>query len=419
VAERSIIVNPKHVVILGGGFAGLWSALGAARKIDQMGLRPGDVTITLVNRDAYHCIRVRNYESDLSSVRIPLDDVLEPVAVERVEGEVTTIDVPNQVVHVRDAATNKLCALRYDRLVVALGSQLNRPAIPGLAEFGFDIDTYQGAELLNAHLQALPAQPESAGQYTVLVVGAGLTGIEAATEMPQKLRAVTANTSAARRFRVILADRNPRVGSDMGNEACQVIEKALKDLSVEARGGISVAGVDASGVRLASGDTIAAATVVWCAGLQANPLTQSIACERDRFGRMFVDEFMRVKGVANIFAAGDVASALLDDVHPSVMSCQHGRPMGRFAGHNVICDLLAQPMLPLRIEWYVTVLDLGAWGAVYTEGWDRKVVSTGEAAKKTKQTINCQRIYPPLSRNRREILEAAAPVIQAAPQVRH
>lgn len=172
-------------------------------------------------------------------------------------------------------------------------------------------------------------------------------------------------------------------------------------------------------MKLSSGESIAAATVVWCAGLQANPLTQSIAAEHDRFGRVFVDEFMRVKGVANIFAAGDVASALMDDVHASVMSCQHGRPMGRFAGHNVICDLLGQPMLPLRIEWYVTVLDLGAWGAVYTEGWHRKVVSTGEAAKKTKQTINCQRIYPPLSRDRREILEAAAPVTQAAPQVHH
>ncbi|HEY3455539.1 MAG TPA: NAD(P)/FAD-dependent oxidoreductase [Bryobacteraceae bacterium] len=412
-------MNSKRVVILGGGFAGLWSAVGAARKLDQMGLGPNDVTITLVNRDPYHCIRVRNYECDLGSVRIPLDDVLQPVAVERAEGEVTTIDVPNQVVHVRDAATNQLCALRYDRLVVALGSQLNRPAIPGLAEFGFDIDTYQGAERLNAHLQALPAQSESAGQYTVLVVGAGLTGIEAATEMPQKLKAVIANASAARPFRVILADRNPRVGSDMGNEACQVIEEALQDLGIEARGGISITGVDASGVKLSSGESIAAATVVWCAGLQANPLTQSIAAEHDRFGRVFVDEFMRVKGVANIFAAGDVASALMDDVHASVMSCQHGRPMGRFAGHNVICDLLGQPMLPLRIEWYVTVLDLGAWGAVYTEGWHRKVVSTGEAAKKTKQTINCQRIYPPLSRDRREILEAAAPVTQAAPQVHH
>src|SRR4051812_1775751 len=179
--ERSMVMNPKRVVILGGGFAGLWSAVGAARKLDQMGLGPGDVTITLVNRDPYHCIRVRNYEADLSSVRIPLDDVLNPIGVERVEGGVTAIDAPNQMVHVTDAATNNLCALQYDRLVVALGSQLNIPAIPGLGEFAFDIDTYQGAERLNSHLRSLPAQPGSAGQFTVLVVGAGFTGIEAAT----------------------------------------------------------------------------------------------------------------------------------------------------------------------------------------------------------------------------------------------
>ena len=67
------------------------------------------------------------------------------------------------------------------------------------------------------------------------------------------------------------------------------------------------------------------------------------------------------------------------------MSCQHGRPMGRFAGHNVVCDLFGEPMLPLRIEWYVTVLDLGPWGAVYTQGWDRTVASVGEAAKRTKR----------------------------------
>ncbi len=85
---------------------------------------------------------------------------------------------------------------------------------------------------------------------------------------------------------------------------------------------------------------------------------------------------------------------MMDDRHASVMSCQHGRPMGRFAGHNVVCDLFGLPMLPLRIGWYVTVLDLGPWGAVYTEGWDRHVVAKGTAAKKTKQIINRQRIYP-------------------------
>jgi NADH:ubiquinone reductase (H+-translocating) len=61
------------------------------------------------------------------------------------------------------------------------------------------------------------------------------------------------------------------------------------------------------------------------------------------------------------------------------------------------------------------VLDLGPWGAVYTEGWDRHVVTKGATAKKTKQVINCERIYPPQNRDRRAILAAAAPVVQDPP----
>ena len=86
--------------------------------------------------------------------------------------------------------------------------------------------------------------------------------------------------------------------------------------------------------------------------------------------------------------------------------------MGRFAGYNVVCDLLGEPTLPLAIDWYTTIVDLGPWGAVYTEGWDRRVVAQRAAAKRTKETINRQRIYPPLSRDRREILAAAAPAVR-------
>ena len=124
---------------------------------------------------------------------------------------------------------------------------------------------------------------------------------------------------------------------------------------------------------------------------------------------------MQVQGVADVFAAGDAAWCLVDGVHASVMSCQHSRPMGRFAGHNVVCDLFGLPMLALDIGWYVTVLDLGTWGAVYTQGWDRVVATTGTQAKRTKQAINRQRIYPPLTGSRREILDAAAPVVEPAP----
>jgi NADH dehydrogenase len=63
----------------------------------------------------------------------------------------------------------------------------------------------------------------------------------------------------------------------------------------------------------------------------------------------------------------------------------------------------------------VTCLDLGSWGAVYTEGWDRHVVATGAAAKRTKQIINCERIYPPPFADRRQILDAAAPIVQTPP----
>lgn len=406
-------MSTPQILVLGGGFAGLWAAAGAARKLDEFGQGPNDAQVTLINRDPFHNIRVRNYEADLTAVRVPLDDILTPIGVHRLEGDVTGIDISRQQVTVNTATGSQ--TLPYDRVVLALGSQLTRPNLPGLAEFAFDVDTYNGALRLEQHLQSLANAPETPGQWTVVVVGAGLTGIETATEMPGRLRAIQQQAGATRPVRVILADHNPRVGSDMGESARPVIEEALAALGIETRLGIEVAGVGPTGVTLRSGETISVATVVWCAGMRANPVGQQLGIELDRFGRLPVDEFLRVKGVPHTFAAGDVAWGMLDDHHPSVMSCQHGRPMGRFAGHNVVADLFGLPLLPLRIDWYVTVLDLGPWGAVYTEGWDRHVVTTGKAAKRTKQTINCQRIYPPLNRNRAEILAAAAPVVQAPP----
>ncbi len=410
---------PQRILVLGSGFAGLWAALGAVRKLDEMAVAPEEVGVTLVNRDAYHGIRVRNYEADLTGVRIPLDDVLKPAGVDRVEAEVVSLDIERHEVQVAPGNGAAIQTFGYDRLVFALGSQLQWPNVPGLKEHAFDVDTYGGAERLNAHLRTLTRQPASPGRATVLIVGAGLTGIEAAAEMPDKLRALSEEAGEGRAFRVILADHNSYVGSDMGEEARPIIEEALRALGVETRTGVSVAAVDVAGATLASGEAIPAATVVWCAGMHANPLTRFLPGEKDRLGRVSVDKFLRVQGVPDVFAAGDSAWNWMDETHASVMSCQHGRPMGRFAGHNVVADLLGLPLLPVRIDWYVTVLDLGAWGALYTEGWGRRVASVGAAAKKTKLVINRERIYPPLTRNRRAILDAAAPTVQQQPANYH
>jgi NADH dehydrogenase len=397
----------QRIVVLGAGFAGLIAAAGAARKLAELKIGQSEIAVAIVNRDPWHSIRVRNYETDLRDVRVPLSDVMEPIGVDVVIAEVATIDRDRREVMLAGRPP-----LRYDRLVLALGSELVRPPIPGLAEHGFDIDTFAAAERLGAHLSVLPARPESPGRFTALVVGGGLTGVELASELAPRLQDI-AGTALTR---VILADRADRLGSNMGDEACAVIAEALAALGVETRPGVALASVDEHGARLSSGETIAAETVIWCAGMQANPLVATLPGEHDRFGRIAVDRFLQVPSAPEVFAAGDAAAALVDGEHASVMSCQHARPMGRVAGHNVVCDLVGEAMIPLNIGYYVTCLDLGAWGAVYCQGWDRHVTATGASAKETKQTINRQRIYPPRSRDAGEILAAAAPIIQTPPR---
>jgi len=395
------------VLVIGSGFAGLWAALGAARRLDELAVPAGTVDVTVVSAKPFHDIRVRNYEADLTPCRIPLGDLLDPVGVAHVTAEVTAIDTDARTVSTSGGAT-----YGYDRLVLASGSQVFKPSIPGLREFGFDVDTYDGAVALQHHLRRLADGPASPAPATVVVVGAGLTGIEAACEMPTRLRQLFAAGGVTPR--VVLVDRND-VGSDMGAPARPVIEEALSVNGVETRTGVGVAAVSEQGVSLITGEQLRAATVVWCAGMRASWLTEQLPVARDRLGRVPVDDYLRVIGVPAVFAAGDVAAARMDDEHLSVMSCQHGRPMGRYAGHNVISDLFDKPMLALRIPWYVTVLDLGPAGAVYTEGWDRMVVSRGEQAKVTKQTINTRRIYPPLTKSRADLLAAAAPKLQLRP----
>jgi NADH:ubiquinone reductase (H+-translocating) len=400
----------KRILVLGGGFAGLIGAVGAARKLAELKIAKSDIAVTLVNRDAWHSIRVRNYEPDLSDVRVPLDDVLGPIGVDLVVGDVIRIEPGTH--EVACTIDGRVTTVPYDRLLFALGSELVRPDVPGLVEYGFDIDTYGAAAHLAAHLAELPEHPPSPGRYTALVVGSGLTGIEMAAELVPRLQAIASGAPT----RVILADRAMHIGSNMGDEACAVIDEALRSLGVESLPGVDIASVDPHGVRLGSGDAIAVETVVWCAGMRAHPLAASLPGPHDRFGRLTVDRFLRVEGAPGVFAAGDAAAALVDGTHASVMSCQHARPMGRIAGHNIVADLVGAALIPLEIGYYVTCLDLGAWGAVYTQGWDRRVSAIGAAAKETKTTINRQRIYPPRSRDAAEILASAAPVIQAPPR---
>ncbi|MGB9304137.1 MAG: FAD-dependent oxidoreductase, partial [Mycobacterium sp.] len=129
----------SNVLVIGSGFAGLWAALGAARRLDELAVPAGAVDITVLSAKPFHDIRVRNYEVDLSACRIPLAELLAPAGVAHVVAEVTAIDTRARTVTASGGVT-----YGYDRMVLAAGSQVVKPPIPGLREFGFDVDTYDG-----------------------------------------------------------------------------------------------------------------------------------------------------------------------------------------------------------------------------------------------------------------------------------
>jgi NADH dehydrogenase len=294
--------------------------------------------------------------------------------------------------------------LLYDRLVLAAGSLGAKPDIPGLAKHGFTVDQLDDAIALDRHHKALASRPPSAARDTVVVAGGGFTGIEVATEMPSRLRA---NLGPKANVRVIIVDRNAAIAPAMGPHPRPLIEKALGEVGVETRLGVSVSALTESGVSLSDGQFIESATVVWAGGFRASPLTAQVPADRDRSGRLIVDPNLRVAAVPTIFATGDTAQATTDDQgHLALMSCQHANRLGACAGFNAAADLLGVALEPYRQKNYVTCLDLGPSGAVFTRGWDSKVEMSGEKAKAMKREINTQWIYPPRP-NRADAFKAA------------
>lgn len=396
----------KRILVIGSGFAGMWSALASARLLDVTGR--DDVEIALVSPEPELHVRPRLYEENPNGMKAPLLEIFKAVGVKFVQGLVERIDVAGRTVEVQGVgADTSRQTIGYDRLVLAAGSRLFRPQIAGLDAHAFNVDQISDAATLEAHIAGLAQQPASVARNTVVVAGGGFTGIETAAEMPARLRKVFGEDADVN---VIVVERSENIGPDLGSGPRPVITQALGELGVQWRLGSGVAAVDANGVTLENGERLEASTVIWTAGARASALTAQVPGERDNFGRLHVDSHLKVKGVEAVYATGDVAYAAVDDAgNFAMMSCQHAMNLGRSAGHNVAADLLGEAQIPYSQPKYVTCLDLGPWGAVYTEGWDRQVKLVGAEAKALKTKINTEWIYPP-SADRAEALASADPL---------
>jgi NADH dehydrogenase len=391
----------QRILIIGSGFAGMWAAVSATRLAHLEGNESLEIAVLAPQPELR--VRPRFYEANVASLTADLQPLFAELDIRFIAGHAERIDPTQNGVWYK-TPTSESTFMTYDRLIVASGSNLHHFGIKGIAEHGFDIDQLDTAQRLEEHLNALANQPESTARNTVVVCGGGFTGIELATELPARLKALLGHDTNTK---VIVVERGSVIGGRYSEALRDIIRKASDELGIEWRLNTEIEVVDASGVTLKDGTHIEAATVVWTAGVKASPLGENLTAERDALGRFIVSPELQIPGYSNIFATGDMAHAKSDDVgNTALMTCQHAIQLGKFAGHNAAASLLGVDALPYRQEMYVTCLDLGAWGAVYTEGWDQQVKLVREEAKKLKIAITNELIYPPKAD--REIAFAAA-----------
>lgn len=380
----------KQILIVGSGFSGMWAAVSAARLSALEG--KDNLKIAVLAPVPELRVRPRFYEEKVSTLVAPLTELFAELDIEFIAGSAEHIDTHEKTVIWRDNQ-GITSSVAYERLVLATGSQTKRPSIAGLAEYAFDIDQLESALVFEQHLDSLASRPASPERSAVVVCGGGFTGIELATELPTRLRSRLGENTA---IKVVVVERGAVIGGRYSEALRKTIEDASRELGVEWRLNSEVEAIDANGVTLKNGERIDASTVVWTAGVEANALSQQIDGERDNQGRLIVTESLQVPAHPDIYATGDMAHAKTDDAgNTALMTCQHAIQLGKFAGHNAAASLLNIAPYPYRQVNYVTCLDLGAWGAVYTEGWEQAVKSVRDEAKKIKIAITNELIYPP------------------------
>jgi NADH:ubiquinone reductase (H+-translocating) len=351
----------KRVLILGGGFAGMYAALHLEKQLG----RRDDVEVTLVSRDNFFLFTPMLHEvaaSDLnaSAIVISLRKLLPHLTF--VEGDVLGLDLHAKTVSVSHGGLDGHGhTLSYDYVVLAMGSETNFFGKPGPKEHALTMKTLGDAMLLRNslidRLEEADADCVTTGQrnaiVTFVVVGGGFAGVETAGAINDFIHGALPfypNIQHAN-VRVMLVHGGKEVLPELGEDLGAYTRKKLIEHGVEVRTGIHVQDVTPEGVVLPDGTVVPTKTVVWSAGVTPPSLLKSLPCEKER-GRLKVNARMEVPGFPGVWALGDCASVpdLTQGNKPCPPTAQHAMRQGLAAARNVCSALKGQPGRPFRYK---------------------------------------------------------------------
>ncbi len=341
-------IERPRVVIVGGGFGGLYAARALARE---------PVEITLVDRRNHHLFQPLLYQVatatlNPSDIAVPIRSVLRRQKNVRVLlGEATRVDAAARRVHLDDGAD-----LPYDFLVLAtgvthsyFGKDTWAPAAPGLKSIEDALEIRRRVFLAFEAAERSTDPDERRAFMTFVIIGAGPTGVELAGALSeiarQSLRGEFRSIDPAQ-TRIVLVEGEPRVLPSYPEKLSRAAERRLVKLGIELRLGQRVTDIDLAGVEM-GGERLAARTVLWAAGVAASPLGRSLGVPLDRAGRVVVQPDLSIPGHDEVFVVGDLA-AITQDGKPVPGVSPAAIQSGRHVARTIKRALARRPRAPFR-----------------------------------------------------------------------
>ena len=364
-----------HVVIAGGGFGGLYAARRLERRLPRQSARltlvtdvnfmlytpllPGAAAGTLEPRHVVVPLREELHSTDIQLAHVTsADPALNELRLRSIDG--------------RDER------IRYDQLIVALGSVSRVLPVPGLAEHGLGFKTIAEAialrnrALLNLEIAESLEDPEQRREYlTFVFVGAGYAGLEGIAELQDYVGDVIERYPRSRLqgTRWILVEALDRVMQETPPSLAEFAARELRGRGLEIRTGTRVDSIEQDSIKLSTGETIPCRMVCWTAGVMPSPVVRELGVPLDPGGRIVVDETMRVRGLENVWAIGD-AAAVPDPAKGGESPCpptaQHALRQGRLVADNVAAVLGNGRVKPFRYKTLGVFVDMGRHKAVAT-----------------------------------------------------
>ncbi len=355
-----------RVLILGGGFAGV----GAAQKLEK-----ADADVVLVDRHDYHTFQPLLYQLatgllETTAVGHSLRDLLSRHDNTTIhKAQVSAVDLDQRTVEFEEIEP-----ISYDYLVFGLGAEVNFFGTAGAPAHAFPMYTLPHAAHLKDHLlerwEAADRDPSliEDGALNVVVVGGGPTGVETAGALAELYRGdllkdypgVTPEAA-----RVILVEAGPELFPMFKPKLREYATKALTDRGVEVKTGTAVASVEPTRVTLKSGETLEAHTLVWGAGLQGNPLVQSVGVDLERGNRIGVEPDLTLPERPEVYVVGDVAAitdSKTEQVLPQLGSV--ALQSGEHAGESIARRIAGKETTEFKYKDKGTMATIGRGAAV-------------------------------------------------------